>query len=121
VTEDLIPVLGSPVSVAEVEARLRDHPSVAEAAVIGLPDAFTGFALKAFVRLAPSSQATPKELVAFCRQQMPAHAYPRQVEIVEALPRTASGEIDRRRLGDLELGRMRQSGLSPHAPHGSRE
>jgi long-chain acyl-CoA synthetase len=119
-TEDVIPVLGSPVSVAEVEARLRDHPSVAEAAVIGLPDAFTGFALKAFVRLGPSSQATPKELVAFCRRQMPAHAYPRQVEIVETLPRTASGAMDRRRLGDLELTRMRQAGLSPHAPHGSR-
>jgi long-chain acyl-CoA synthetase len=121
VAEDLIPVLGSPVSVAEVEAGLRDHPSVAEAAVIGLPDAFTGFALKAFVRLGPSSRGTPKELVAFCRQRMPAHAYPRQVEIVEALPRTASGEIDRRRLGDLELNRMRGSGSSPHAPHGSRE
>jgi long-chain acyl-CoA synthetase len=121
VTEDLIPVLGSPVSVAEVEARLGDHPSVAEAAVIGLPDAFTGFALKAFVRLAASSQATPKELVAFCRQRMPAHAYPRQVEIVEALPRTASGEMDRRRLGDLELARMRQSASSPQGPHGSRE
>ena len=120
-TEDRIPVLGSPVSVAEVEARLRDHPSVAEAAVIGLPDAFTGFALKAFVRLGPSLQATPEELVAFCRQHMPAHAYPRQVEIVEALPRAASGDIDRRRLGDFELNRMRHSGLSPHAPQGSRE
>ena len=119
--EDLIPVLGTPVSVAEVEAQMRDHPSVAEAAVIGLPDAFTGFALKAFVRLGPSLQVTPRELVAFCRQQMPAHAFPRQVEIVEALPRTASGEIDRRRLGDLELTRMRASGLSPQAPHGSRE
>jgi long-chain acyl-CoA synthetase len=114
-------VLGSPVSVAEVEARLSDHPSVAEAAVIALPDAFTGFALKAFVRLAPSSQATPKELVAFCRQRMAAHAYPQQVEIVEALPHIASGEIDRRRLGDLELARMRRSGLSPRTSHGSRE
>jgi acyl-coenzyme A synthetase/AMP-(fatty) acid ligase len=121
VPDDLIPVLGTPVSVAEVEAQMRDHPSVAEAAVIGLPDAFTGFALKAFVCLDPSIQATPKELVAFCRQRMPAHVYPRHVEIVEALPRTASGEIDRGRLGDLELSRMRKSGSSPHAPHGSRD
>jgi acyl-coenzyme A synthetase/AMP-(fatty) acid ligase len=52
---------------------------------------------------------------------MPAHACPRQVEIVEALPRTASGEMDRRRLGDLELARMRQSASSPQGPHGSRE
>jgi long-chain acyl-CoA synthetase len=108
VTDDAIPVLGRPVSVAEVEGRLRDHPAVAEAAVVGVPDAFTGFALKAFVRLAPSSTAVPREVVDFCRRRMPAHAYPRQVEIVEALPHTASGEIDPRRLGDLELARMRR-------------
>ncbi|MFZ0215607.1 MAG: hypothetical protein WAM30_06645 [Candidatus Dormiibacterota bacterium] len=108
-TDDLIPVLGNPVSVAEVEARLREHAAVAEAAVVGMPDAFTGFALKAFVRLTPSAQAAPGELVDFCRRRLPAHAYPRQIELVESLPHTTSGEIDRRRLGDHELARMRRT------------
>jgi acyl-coenzyme A synthetase/AMP-(fatty) acid ligase len=106
--DDPIPVFGAPVSAVEVEARLRDHPAVAEAAVIGLPDAFTGFSLKAFVVLVASAASTPKELVAFCRRHLPAHAYPRQIEIVDALPRTPSGEIDRRGLGDRELARMRR-------------
>ena len=109
-TDDAIPVLGTPVSPAEVETGLRQHPAVAEVAVIGLPDAFTGFALKAFVRLAPRSSASPRDLVDFSRRRMRANAYPRQIEIVDVMPRTASGEIDRRRLGDLELARMRRPG-----------
>lgn len=107
-SNDAIVVLGNEVMPAEVEAGLLEHPAVVEAAVIGVPDPFIGFAVKAFVRLRPGSHVTAKELVAFCRDRMPRHMYPRQVDILAELPHTTTGKIDRRQLADRELARMRQ-------------
>jgi acyl-coenzyme A synthetase/AMP-(fatty) acid ligase len=113
-SDDVFVVLGNEVSAAAVEAGLLEHPAVAEAAVIGVPDPFVGFVAKGFVRLRPDAHATAKELVAFCKQRMPRHMYPRQVEILDQLPHTSLGEVDRVALGNQELARMR--GQRPQPP-----
>src|ERR1700726_3839421 len=86
--DNIISVVGYEVSPMEVEKGLLLHPAIAEAAVIGVPDAYLGQAVKAFVTLKPGASATPKAIMAFCKERMPRHQYPRQVEIVDALPKS---------------------------------
>jgi long-chain acyl-CoA synthetase len=77
----------------EVEATLLAHRAVAEAAVVGIPDAALGEEVAAFVTLRPGAQVDGDELVAFCRGQLAAFKYPRRVSIVEALPKSATGKV----------------------------
>ena len=84
----------------EVEDVLYAHPAVREAAVVGVPDAYRGETVKAYVSLRPGEESRPEELIAFCRRRMAAYKYPRQIEFVDELPRTASGKVLRRVLRD---------------------
>ena len=104
---DVINVMGEDVSPLEVEERLLLHPAIAEAAAIGVPDAHLGQTVKVFVSLKPGTQATPKEIIAFCKERMLRHQYPRQVEIVDELPKNELGEILRRELRERESARLR--------------
>jgi len=63
-----------------------------------VPDSYRGETVKAFVSLRPGTGATPDELIAHCRARMAAYKYPRQVEIVDELPKTVTGKILRREL-----------------------
>jgi long-chain acyl-CoA synthetase len=94
--KDQINVSGFKVWPREVEDVLYAHPAVREVAVVGVPDAYRGEAVKAVVSL--KADVTPEELVAFARERLAAHKYPRRVEIVDELPKTASGKILRRAL-----------------------
>ncbi|HKE79396.1 MAG TPA: AMP-binding protein [Solirubrobacteraceae bacterium] len=98
--KDQINAAGYKVWPREVEDVLYSHPAVREAAVVGVPDAYRGETVKAFVSLRPGTTADADELVAFCRERMAAYKYPRQVEFVDELPKTASGKILRRELRD---------------------
>jgi long-chain acyl-CoA synthetase len=104
---DMISVVGYEVSPIEVEERMLLHPAIAEAAVIGVPDAYLGQAIKAFVTLKPGASATSKEIIAFCKERMPKHQYPRQVEIVDAIPKGETGEILRGVLRAQESAKLR--------------
>ena len=77
----------------EVEAALLAHAAVAEAAVIGIPDAALGEEVAAFVTLKPGAQAGADELVAFCRERLAAFKYPRRVAVVSELPKGATGKV----------------------------
>ena len=82
----------------EVEEVLYTHPAVLEAAVVGVKDEYRGETVKAVVSLKRGKQATPAELIEFCKERMAAYKYPRQVEIRDDLPKTATGKILRREL-----------------------
>jgi long-chain acyl-CoA synthetase len=96
--KDMINAAGYKVWPREVEDVLYGHPAVREAAVVGVPDEYRGETVKAFVSLKPGAEATPEELIAFCKERMAAYKYPRQVEMVEELPKTVTGKILRREL-----------------------
>ena len=96
--KDQINVSGYKVWPREVEDVLYEHPAVLEAAVVGVPDSYRGETVKAFVSLRPGQSADEAGLIAFCKERMAAYKYPRQVEIMDELPKTVTGKILRREL-----------------------
>jgi long-chain acyl-CoA synthetase len=103
--KDLINASGYKVWPREVEDVLYEHPAIREAAVVGVPDEYRGETVKAFVSLRPAAEASAEELVAFCRQRLAAYKYPRQIEVLAELPKTASGKILRRELKEPDQQR----------------
>ncbi len=105
--DDVIKTAGERVGPFEVESALVDHPAVAEAGVIGKPDMMRGEIIKAFVILngdwEPSSELE-SEIRAHVKNCLAGHAYPREIEFVDLLPKTQSGKIMRRVLKARELG-----------------
>ena len=97
--KDLINVSGFKVWPREVEDVLYQHPAVAAACVIGIPDAYRGETVKAYLTLKRGHEQTPPdEFIEFCRERMAAYKYPRLVEIVDEIPKTATGKMLKREL-----------------------
>ena len=94
--KDLIIRGGYNVYPREIEEVLHEHPAVAEVAVIGIPHPELGEEVAAAVALKPDATATPEELRAFARDRMAAYKYPRQIWLVNALPKGPTGKILRR-------------------------
>jgi long-chain acyl-CoA synthetase len=82
----------------EIEEVLMTHPGVSLAAVIGVPDESHGEEIKAVVIPEKGVDVTAEELVAWSKEQMAGYKYPRIVELVDALPMTATGKILKREL-----------------------
>jgi long-chain acyl-CoA synthetase len=74
------------------------HPAIYEAAVIGVPDEVKGEVPKAFVTLKPGRQATPEEIVEFCKKNLAPYKVARLVEIRSELPKSSTGKILNREL-----------------------
>ncbi|MEO1190635.1 MAG: AMP-binding protein [Pseudomonadota bacterium] len=91
--KDMIITGGFNVYSAEVEQALLSHPTVLEAAVIGIPDPQWGEAVTAFVELKPGLEATPEELTATVRAKLGGVKTPKSLEIWESLPRNATGKV----------------------------
>jgi fatty-acyl-CoA synthase len=96
--KDVIISGGENVSSVEVEDCLYQHAAVAEAAVIGVPDAKWGETVKALVVLRPGATATEADLIAHCRSQLAHFKCPTSVELRESLPRTATGKLQKFKL-----------------------
>lgn len=106
-TDDMIVSAGYNIGAPEVEDALMLHPSVAECAVIGVPDAERGQIVKAYVALRPGLEAGPemvKALQDFVKQTIAPYKYPRAVEFVDKLPRTQTGKLQRFKLRDEPSG-----------------
>lgn len=112
--DDVIKTSGERVGPFEVESALVEHPSVVEAGVIGKPDQLRGEIIKAFVVLKPEFRSRlsdlsylsnlKEELSMFVKKHLAGHAYPREIEFIDKLPKTRSGKIMRRILKAKELG-----------------
>jgi len=105
--DDVIKTAGERVGPFEVESALVAHPAVIEAGVIGKPDPIRGQIIKAFVSLKPGqkgSESLKNDIKTFIKRELAGHAYPREIEFMEKLPKTRSGKIVRRFLKAKELG-----------------
>src|SRR5690606_7531163 len=110
-SDDMLKVSGQYVSPFEVEATLVQHPAVLEAAVIGVTDDDGLTKTKAYVVLKPgqpAGDALDAELKAFEKARLAPHKYPRQIEFVSDLPKTATGKIQRFRLRERESAKASQ-------------
>lgn len=91
--KDMILTGGENVYSSEVENVLYAHPHVLEAAVIGVPDAHWGEAVKACVVLKESFSVTESEIIAYCRKELAGYKTPKSIDFLETLPKTGSGKI----------------------------
>ncbi|MEG0939997.1 MAG: benzoate-CoA ligase family protein [Comamonas sp.] len=101
-SDDMLKVSGIYVSPFEVESTLQLHPAVLEAAVIGVTDAQGLTKTKSYVVCKPGHSTSEAELKAFVKDRLAAYKYPRFIEFVDELPKTATGKIQRFRLRELE-------------------
>jgi acetyl-CoA synthetase len=102
--DDVITTAGYRVGPSEIEHTLMKHPSVAMAAVVGIPDPIRTESVKAWIVLRPGfapSDALAREIQEFVKVQLAAHEYPRFVQFAESLPMTATGKVLRRELRAL--------------------
>jgi len=100
-SDDVIISSGYTIGPFEVEQAIVQHPAVKECAVVGVPDSERGEVVKAFVVLEEGyvpSENLKKEIQTFVREQLSKHEYPRQVEFIDALPKTPEGKIKRKML-----------------------
>jgi acetyl-CoA synthetase len=105
--DDVIKSAGHLIGPFEVESVLLEHPAVAEAGVIGIPDATVGEVVKAFVALkagVEASEALRRELLGHARKRLGAAVAPKAIDFRQNLPKTRSGKIMRRLLKARELG-----------------
>jgi benzoate-CoA ligase len=103
--DDMLKVSGIYVSPFEVEATLVQHPAILEAAVIGKEDSDGLTKTKAFIVLKSGQNLSEDEVKAFVKERLAPYKYPRFIEFVAELPKTATGKIQRFRLRDLEKQR----------------
>jgi acyl-CoA synthetase (AMP-forming)/AMP-acid ligase II len=96
--KDVIISGGENIYPAEIESAICDHPDVAEAAVVGVPDEIWGEAVKAIVVMKPGKSITSAGLMAFTRERIAGFKTPKSIDFISALPRNASGKILRRQL-----------------------
>ena len=103
--KDMIIAGGYNIYPREIDEVLHQHPKVLNACSVGVPDAYRGETVKAFVVLKSGQSATAEEIVAFCRERLAAYKAPKLVEFRASLPQSAIGKVLRRILRDEELER----------------
>jgi len=104
--KELIKVKGFQVPPAELEALLLTHPMIADAAVIGIPDVAAGEAVKAFVVLKPNQRVSPAEIQQYVADRVVHYKKIRDLDLVDMIPKSASGKILRRLLRDQEKAKQ---------------
>ena len=108
--DDVISSAGHRIGPGEIEDCLIKHEAVAQAAVVGSPDALRGEIVKAFIILAEGqapSEALAQNIQQNVKQRLAAHEYPREIEFVDSLPMTTTGKVRRIALREREIERKR--------------
>ena len=100
--KDMIIVGGYNVFPREVDEVLLEHPKILEAVSVGLDDPVRGEVLKAYIVPKPGEHINRSEIVSFCRARLASYKVPRQIEFMDALPRSLVGKILRRYLRERE-------------------
>ena len=100
--KDMIIAGGFNIYPREIDEVLYQHPAVLEACAVGVPDAYRGETVKAFVVLKPGAEATEQEILDFCRERLAAYKRPKAVEFLPELPKSTVGKVLRRVLAEQE-------------------
>ncbi len=103
--KDIIKYKGYKVMPREVEEKLYEHPAILEVGVVSAPDENIGETIKAYIVLKPEykdGKITERNIIDWAKERLAAYKYPRQVEFLNILPRTAVGKIFRRKLRERE-------------------
>ena len=106
--KDMIIAGGYNIYPREIDEVLYQHPKVAEAVAVGVPDEYRGETVKAFVVLREGETATEKDIIDFCRQKLAAYKAPKLVEFRKELPKAAVGKILRKILRAQEEAKMKE-------------
>jgi acetyl-CoA synthetase len=109
-SDDVIKSAGYRIGPAEIETCLVKHPAVANAAVIGKPDALRGSIVKAFIVLQPGNSPSDKlieEIQNHIRGRLAPYEYPREIEFIDALPMTTTGKVQRKELRKREEANLK--------------
>jgi long-chain acyl-CoA synthetase len=101
--KDMILVGGFNVYPRDVEDILYQHPKIQLVAVVGVPDAKSGEAVKAFIQIKPGEQATEEEIREFCKQNMAGYKRPKFIDFRDDIPVSPVGKVLRRVLRDDEM------------------
>jgi long-chain acyl-CoA synthetase len=115
-TKDMVKYKGYKVMAREVEEKLVEHPAILEAGVVGVPDPNIGETIKAHVAIQPEykDKITEREIIEWSKEKMAGYKYPRQVEFINVLPRTAVGKIFRRKLREKAVEKQeKEMSLDP--------
>jgi long-chain acyl-CoA synthetase len=96
--KDIIIKGGENIMPVQIEKVVYRHPAVAEAAVIGVPDRTYGEEIVAYVALKPGAEVAPEDILIFCRDNLPTFKQPREVRILDTLPKSSIGKILKREL-----------------------
>ena len=102
--KEMLIVGGFNVYPREIDELLFKHPAILEAATLGVPDSFSGEAVKAFIVLRPNKKLTAEEFQDYCRTSLVKYKVPTKIEFVEALPRTGVGKINKMELKKRSVG-----------------
>ncbi|MBO8179423.1 MAG: long-chain fatty acid--CoA ligase [Archaeoglobus sp.] len=105
--KDMIIAGGYNIYPREIEEVLYEHPAVAEAAVVGVPDPYRGETVKAFIELKPEwkGKVTEEDIIKFCKERLASYKVPRVVEFRDELPKSLVGKVLRRLLREEEMRR----------------
>ena len=104
--KDMIKVGGENVDPTEVESYLNGYPGVSQAAVVSYPDARLGEMVVAFIQVTSGARVAPEGVIAFCRGRIASFKIPRHVFVVDELPMTSSGKVQKARLRDTARERL---------------
>ena len=106
--KDMIKRAGESVAAGEVEAVVRQHPKVDDAAVIGVPDPMRDESIKAFVILNPGETATAEEIIEFCRARLSRFRVPEFIEFRDEFPHTSVGKVQKHILRREDAARRKR-------------
>jgi fatty-acyl-CoA synthase len=104
--KDMILRGGENIYPAEIEAFLMRHPAVADVQVVGIPDAFMGEEVAAFIRLMQNETADEEAIRLFCRENLSRHKVPKFIRFLESFPLTASGKVKKFELREQLLNEL---------------
>lgn len=106
--KDMIIAGGYNIYPRDIDEVLYEHPKIMEACAVGIPDAYRGETLKAFITPMPGETLTPEEVISFCKEKLAPYKVPKIIEFMDELPKSTVGKVLRRKLKEMEVEKIKE-------------